>query len=75
MWFSALEGLISSCRKSSVDEHKDRVSFSDVSLSEKIIVSFVSSLTHGLILLCQFWMLLCYLEDAFGVHILILCYP
>ena len=35
MWFSALEGLISSCRKSSVDEHKDRVSFSDVSLSKK----------------------------------------
>ncbi|KAG2600069.1 PH, RCC1 and FYVE domains-containing protein 1-like [Panicum virgatum] len=29
VWFSALEGLISSCRKSSVDEHKDRVSFSD----------------------------------------------
>jgi len=29
VWFSALEGLISSCCKSSVDEHKDRVSFSD----------------------------------------------
>ncbi|KAF8676200.1 hypothetical protein HU200_047071 [Digitaria exilis] len=30
VWFSVLEGLISSCRKSSVvDEHKDRVSFSD----------------------------------------------
>ncbi|KAG0539071.1 hypothetical protein BDA96_03G291000 [Sorghum bicolor] len=30
VWFSALEGLINSChRNSSVDEHKDRVSFSD----------------------------------------------
>ncbi|TVU51026.1 hypothetical protein EJB05_02429 [Eragrostis curvula] len=30
VWFSSLEWLISSCRKSSViDEHKDRVSFSD----------------------------------------------
>ncbi|CAO1947833.1 unnamed protein product [Urochloa humidicola] len=30
VWFSTLEGLISSCRKNSaIDEHKDRVSFSD----------------------------------------------
>ncbi|XP_062180342.1 PH, RCC1 and FYVE domains-containing protein 1-like [Phragmites australis] len=30
VWFSSLEGLISSCRKNSlIDEHKDRVSFSD----------------------------------------------
>ncbi|KAJ1284972.1 hypothetical protein BS78_03G245700 [Paspalum vaginatum] len=30
VWFSTLEGLISSCNKNSpIDEHKDRVSFSD----------------------------------------------
>nr|CAB3478039.1 unnamed protein product [Digitaria exilis] len=37
VWFSVLEGLISSCRKSSVvDDHKDRVSFSDGSGTDDI---------------------------------------